>query len=306
MATADTDCFVYQNQEFELVMNTGIDLTAEAGNVQLLIRKPDGTESSVSPAILAPETDGLLQYNFAAGELDQSGDWNIRTYLVDQQTPGRSYVLSVLNLFEKAGYPSALEIRSYLEGYCVLEAKISNSWIAARRDMVVKWLEFKTGIPIGRTQQFTEYLSGTGGSILQLSRKPVDSLDSIEYVLAPYIYAPNLSSVVLVGDEGMLKAQDNFEDARFPMFPKGTYNVKVTYTCGSTVIPDELYEAILALTSEKVLTALANQHGGGSTISTGGYTRNYGNRGKYTDARNELARWGVSLANKFMSGVVGS
>jgi hypothetical protein len=41
-------------------------------------------------------------------------------------------------------------------------------------------------------------------------------------------------------------------------------------------------------------------------MSSGGYNRNYGARGKYTNIRNELARWGINLATKYMSGVVGS
>lgn len=304
MAVPDTDSFVYQGQGFELVLTTGIDLTNEAGNVRLLIKKPDGAETQVTPDILSPETAGQVQYAFATDELDQTGDWYIKTYLVEQQTPGRTYVLTVLGEWEKAGVPSVTEIRQYIEGYCATEEELSNLWISQRRDMVVKWLEYKTALPIGREKQFTEYVSGTGSSVIWVSRKPIASLDKLEYTVAPGDFAPNLSAVEVDLETGVLKARDNFEEAKHPIFPKGRWNIRVTYTAGSTVIPEELYEAILALTAEKVLGMLASKHGGGTSISVGGYSRTYGSRGKYTEARNELARWGVDLAKKYMSGVV--
>jgi hypothetical protein len=140
-----------------------------------------------------------------------------------------------------------------------------------------------------------------------VSKKPIVSLDALSYVVAPAggdLFSPSLSQIEVVPEEGMLKAVENFEEGRFPLFPWGKYNIKVTYTYGFNTIPDELAEAIQVLTAEKVLAMLEGRGGGGPSVTINGYSRNYGNMGKYTNVRKDLARWGVGLAKKYMTGVV--
>jgi hypothetical protein len=257
------DYHVCVGQQFTITMETGVDLTDYSGETYILIKDPDGNTSQVEAEISDAE-NGAISYTFPADTgLTISGDWEVKSYIdYTVKTPGKTYVLSVLERFENSGYPTAQEIRDYLEGYCVTEDRISSLRISRMRKMVVKWLEYRTDLTLGETQSYTEYLSGTGKSLLLLSRKPIESLDRIEYVNSYDDYTASMSNVELNSEEGVLKAVSNFNEDRYPIFPKGTYNIKVTYTAGCSVIPDELYEAIMALTSEKILALMEGKTGG--------------------------------------------
>lgn len=295
---------MYRGQEYTITRETGFDLTGQAGNIQLDVRSPSGVESSFVPTIVPPEDEGVIEYTFGVGDLDEVGDWLIKPFLIAQAQSGRQYVLSVIDRWDNTGVPSVPEIREYLNGYCLTECKMPNLWISKRRDVVIRWLETVTRLPIGRTAEFTEYVSGTDSGLIWLSRKPVNQLVSLQYVISPGVFSPSISAVELISEEGVLKAKPNLEEGRNPIFPSGKYNIRVTYEAGADTVPEDIYEAIMALTCEKILASMGARDGGGPSRSVGGYTRNYGNMGKYGDARKELARWGLRLCKKYMTGVV--
>ena len=296
---------VYVGQEYALVIETGVDLTTHGGNVEVRYTRPDGTQGE-SDATITAAASGTISLSFVAGELAPAGVWLFQPALKDEDQPGPTFALSVLGDFDRTALPTAQEIRDYLEGYCITQSMLSDLRVARARDSVVRWIEEKTGKPAGSTAQFTEYISGTGSSVIWVSRRPVVSLDDVEYVAGPADadFTLHLSGLELVASEGMIKARYDQVDGGSWTFPKGRYNIKVTYTAGYATIPETLREAILALSAERVLMLVASQGGGGPSVSVGGYTRNYGNRGKYTDARRQLARWGHSNLSAHLSGVV--
>lgn len=295
----------YINQEYKVIVETGIDLTSETDNTKMVITKPDGTQLADKTAVIeSPATGGLLSYTFPINELSTTGDWQAQGKLDTQKALGVPFVFSVFPLLQTAGIPLVEEIRAFLEGYCATETKLSSNWIDQRRDAIVDWIEKRIGLVIGTTQTYTEYISGTGSNLIWTSRRPIVSLDSIRYVEGPQDnnFFLSLSAIEVDTAQGMLKALYDVSETIHWIFPRGNRNILITYTAGLTV-DAEIREAILCLVSEKILTHMANQNGGGATISTGGYTRNYGARGKFTDMRNDLARMGISYLRPYFTSV---
>lgn len=200
--------------------------------------------------------------------------------------------------------PTVAELREYLDGYCITENKISDKTVERIRDRITSWVESVTRLSITAEKQYTEYISGNGDSIIILKRKPIVSVDEITYVDAPTVYSPDVSSLEVDTETAIIKAKDNFYEHRYGTFPKGEKNIKITYTAGFSEMPCNIREAICALTAEKILSHLAGKSGGGSSISMNGYSRNYGERGKYTQVRIDLYRWGLSNLRDYMTGVV--
>jgi hypothetical protein len=308
---ANTDNYVFQNQAFTLTLDTGIDLSAETGNVQLLIRKPDDTETTVTPTIVSPATGGILSYTFAVDELDQIGDWEIKSYLVSQQTPGQTYYLTILERWEDgSGVPTALEIREYLEGFCLTEDVVSNRFISRLRDeFILPWIEAKIGQPLGSTSQVTQILSGSGSQILALPDRPIVSLDELSYInVQPGAQTITISSVEVIAEEGLLRAKANFNEGSDlnPLFRRGNRNIRAVYTIGYSEIPLLLRTAIKALTAEKILANLEGRTGGGNSFSVQGWTRSYGDMGKYGNIRKDLARTGLVAMRSYLTASRGS
>ena len=77
------------NVELTIVDQDGdaVDLTAETGNVGLLVLDPDGTETTPTPAIVPPATDGKVSHQFVTGTLDKAGNWRVKAKLVTQGIP---------------------------------------------------------------------------------------------------------------------------------------------------------------------------------------------------------------------------
>lgn len=155
-----------------------------------------------------------------------------------------------------------------------------------------------------RSQNF---LSGTGSSVLILSHKPVLSIDALNFVSA--VNTPNLSLSNITYDpaEGFIKAKgvaDEIGGAGY-MFPRGQKNIRVTYTYGFGTLPDDLQQALIYLAAEAVLGHIEGMTGGG-TPTANSFSKAYGNRGKYTNARNDLARMAITILKSYWTGVVGS
>ena len=139
-----------------------------------------------------------------------------------------------------------------------------------------------------------------------LDKRPIVELLDIRYVLGGNNFTIlNLAMIEVVSAEGILKSKTNYDEAfLLPLFAKGDYNIKCTYTYGYDTTPPEVYEAMIYLTAEKALGHLAGRTGGGSPGSA--VPKSFGNRGMFTEVRNDLARQGLSILRKYMTAVVGS
>lgn len=306
------DAAVYENQEFKILLDTGQDLTAETGsNAKVLRRNPSGTEEEKTGVIESPATDGIISYTNAVDELTPVGAWEFQTYLATQQTPGRVYTVDVISKTEKDDIPSVIEIRNELEGYGINSSVISNRWIVNFRDkFVMPYIERKTRQTFSEVSTATEYKSGNGGSILILNRRPIVELVSLSYTNFVEVdqFTINVNSIQVIADEGILKARYDFrEDNWRPIFSRGINNIRVEYTYGATAIPEAtgLREAVIYMTAERVLGQIEGRTGGGD-LSVPGISKSYGNRGKYTNARNDLARLALTILRDNMTGVIGS
>ncbi len=204
--------------------------------------------------------------------------------------------------------PTATEARNHLEGYQVNSSILSDGWIEDERDgNVVPYVESytKRSISDETEQEVTEFYSGVGTSILILNRRPVNELVNLELVRGDELGPISVQSHEPIGSQGLLKAKTNLsEGIFFSIFPKGEKNIKVTYKY-SGALPADLKMAIKKLMCVKMLQNISSRTGGGS-LSTQGFSRNYGDRGKYTNAMNELSRDAHAIMNRYKSAVVGS
>lgn len=231
--------------------------------------------------------------------------------IVGPGIPGGSRVLSFDSgagtiTMSKAATADATSVSLVVVSY----ASISDDWIIRRRDrFVVPWVEKVTGLSLAGTQQHEEYLSGNGREILVLSRKPVASLDSLEYVTYADDDTTSLAeSVELVPDEGILISRAGVIETQDPaIFPKGRYNIKVKYTVGYAAdeVPCDLAEAISMMVASQVLVSIGARTGGGS-LTVRDHGRQYGARGKYTDAINQLDKDAYAILTNYFSHVVGA
>ncbi|MBD3278331.1 MAG: hypothetical protein GF388_08530 [Candidatus Aegiribacteria sp.] len=188
---------------------------------------------------------------------------------------------------------------------------VSDKWIQDRRDnYVIPWIEDKIRLGITAEQEYTEYHSGNGSSILVLNRKPVNEVTQIRFLETGSVdsdYLADLGSVELLKDMGIIKALRNYDEPVYknPFFPRGTMNIEVTIKAGYDSMPGDIKEAVMHLTAEALLGLVGNRTGGGS-VGVQGYSKSFGKRGKFTEIRNDLARSGIALLRKYMSGNVGA
>lgn len=203
--------------------------------------------------------------------------------------------------------PTVMDIRECLEGYCVTTDILSDGWIEKRRDaFVIPFVERVTRQHFSGVQSKTEYYSGNGKNYLVLNRKPIVALTEIRYVLGGSNFTIlNLQNIEVVANEGILKAKRNYEEAYYlPVFARGDYNIRITYTYGYADCPEDIKEAITYLCAEQLLGFLGARTGGGS-LTMQSYSRNYGTRGKYQDIRNDFSRQAYALLQPYMTSVVG-
>lgn len=207
--------------------------------------------------------------------------------------------------------PTPDEVRDFIEGYNVSVACLSNGWIEARRDnFVIPYVERLIRFSLTENEGKVEYLDGTGTDILMLNRKNIISLTKIEYVSGgDNIYDLDINNYVLIEKQGILKARsgrNRITDSYSP-FPRGNKNIKITYSCGYSDddMPFDIKEAIIYLISEQALGFIGGRTGGGA-LSMQSYSRNYGNRGKFTDIRNDLTRQAMALLQPYITAVGGS
>jgi len=192
---------------------------------------------------------------------------------------------------------------------------ITDDWLVKRRDqMVIPLVERAIRLPLRATKSITEYHSGVGNSTLIMNRRPIIEVTNITYVSIPNQQQTGnlLASIELIAEEGILRSKVNFNEASFePIFPRGTNNIKVTYTYGFTDLVDDnsveatdLHEAILNMVSKQALVFIGARTGGGSLSQTN-WSRSYGERGRYTDVINLMDQNAYVILRKYSTGVIG-
>ena len=201
---------------------------------------------------------------------------------------------------------TAQNVRDYLEGFgiAVADSVVTDAWILARiSNFIVPVVEKHVRASFDGTTQFTDYYSGNGENVLILRRKNLDSVDSITMVGSTLTY--NSSAYEIDLSNGIIKLKALLSEGETVKgFPKGSNNIKVVYTGGysNADLPVDIREAITMLAAEVVLGNIANRTGGGN-VSTQGFNRNFGERGKYTMMRDDLKRQAYALLAKYTRGI---
>jgi|WetSurMetagenome_2_1015567.scaffolds.fasta_scaffold31518_6 hypothetical protein len=203
--------------------------------------------------------------------------------------------------------PTVSDIRAELEGYAITASLVSDAWITSEmNDMVLPYIEKTCRTSLSGLQTVTEYYSGNGQSILFLNRRNIIQLISVAIVRgADFLSFINIDAIDTIASEGLLKARTRVsEGVYFSIFPKGEDNLKVTYTYGNA-LDAQLVKAVKYLTAVCVLDNLEGRTGGGN-LSTEGWSRDYGNMGKYSNVRKRLANRAEWIMNQYRTGIVGA
>jgi hypothetical protein len=205
--------------------------------------------------------------------------------------------------------PTASQVRELLEGYDIDSAIVSDSWINNNiDDVVIPAIEIKTGLSFTSEQEVTEIYSGNGENKVILDRRPVISLEKIEYVNAvDGSFLPSVSSVEVQNAKGILISKGVREGNVSYTFPKGDSNIKITYKYGysSTAVPASVSTAMKYICASNVLKHVAGMTGGGNQ-NTQAHSPNHGEKGRYSNEIKRLRRTGAYLLSKYKSSVVGS
>ena len=181
---------------------------------------------------------------------------------------------------------------------------VTDGWLSDVRDNEVKpFLERVCRQKFDGIETVTEYYDGTGSSILALRRRPIIRVVSLSYTnVDSNLYYLSPTAMQVIADEGILKAKANFNESTYtPIFWKGQRNLRVIYQVGWATCPNDVAQAVKYLIAEAALGHVADMTGGGS-LSTNGYSKDYGKRGRYTNARNSLARRAHAILRKYMTG----
>lgn len=209
--------------------------------------------------------------------------------------------------------PTAKDVYDYLEGYCIDNTIISQDWINKRiTRQILPYIERITRLSFQAPKTITEYQSGNGTNLIYLDRRPVNSISQITFTNVINDTSNFVDSIELVSGEGIIVATGRpTEGIPRSVWPKGDYNIKITYTYGFTDFTDpetgnlvDIEEAIICLAAKMVLTQVGARTGGGN-IGGQQWSRSHGKRGKYTETLNLCDQTAHALLRKYMSSVVG-
>lgn len=269
-------------------------LDATPDTITITITDPDDT-IIVNGSAMSLVSGFTYTYTYQTLTASVLGLWTVR---VDSTLGAYSSTATTSFVLEEATatlIPTASDVRALLEGYCISTSTMTNAWIENIRDrFVIPFVEGRIRRSLTGVETIVEYHDGNGRNTMQLNRRGALSITDIEYVISgDYTTELETTDFLLLAKEGLVKAvrSEYIVGAQTPAFPRGDKNIKITYTIGyeTDEIPIDLQEAVLYGTTEKALSFIAGR-GGGGDVSVSGYSKSYGNRGKFTDIRNELAR----------------
>jgi hypothetical protein len=172
---------------------------------------------------------------------------------------------------------------------------VSDAWIMKTRDcQVIPLIQNVTGISFDGIGEKKEWHNGTNPRFLFLNNRPVVEVKSINTTTTDP-YRDSLAGLEVRKDEGVLITRGRFA--------KGEHNIVVEYTYGYAEVPAAVKQAVALITASLTLGFIASKTGGGSSVSTQGYSRSFGNRGKFTEIRNDFDRWAYALLKPYYSGI---
>lgn len=184
-------------------------------------------------------------------------------------------------------------------------SQLTDGWISRQRDgFIIPWIEQYLGRKISEEKTYQRFYSGMGESVLVLDHAPVTEIVTLKYVVNEDMYEPasisEIGRYVLSKETGVIKKVAS-------LFLKGEDNIFCEYKVASItegeddVLDNEVLlmkDIIMKLTLEVALGQVANRTGGGQ-LSSQGYSRSFGNRGKFSDIRNDLANQALSSLKLF-------
>lgn len=268
----------------DLLEGYGLDLTN-----QLTL---SGTWDGSTAVITGIDTTRLQPYMYVSGTGIPAGAQIATVDIID---PINGQI--TLDVVTTAPGADAPIIVTY---YCV----VSENWIRKCRDEeVIPWVESKTRQSLSGVQQVTEYYDGTGSPIMILRRRPIVELISISYTnVDSNLYYLTPSAMQVIADEGILKAKANFNESSYiPIFFRGDRNIRITYRYGFEDCPPDISRAVAMLVACEVLAHVGNKTGGGD-IGLQSFNRGYGETGKWTHRRRQLAKVALALLKKYITG----
>ena len=202
-----------------------------------------------------------------------------------------------------AAKPTNADVLAYLENYGIDNTCVSEDWINARIDTVIAFVKKYTRQTFGGLETITRRYNGNNTKLLILDRKNVIRVDRIQIVSVEQ-YEGDFTKFELEPETGIIRLEGYETYRTFEyVFPRGIQNIAVTYTYGYADYPEDIAEAIILLTLERVLGHVANMTGGGD-LNVQAFGRGYGSRGRYTHARNDFKRQAISILNCYKTGVL--
>lgn len=200
-----------------------------------------------------------------------------------------------------------------LDGYGIDINRVKPEWVDLRMSQyVVPYAERLARTSFSGVQEIDEIHDGSGDSILMLDRRPIVELVSIERIgSADFVTGVDISNIEVISERGMLKAR---QSSGFSCtFERGDDNIKVKYKYGykdvldsATVdTPADIKEAIVSLTARDIINFFSARTGGGQSVNQTGYSRTFGELGKWHDIKKELLWRALNILQPLGSSVVG-
>lgn len=171
-------------------------------------------------------------------------------------------------------------------------------------------LEKVVGFSFVEIKTFEEVLDGTGREDLLLSRRFVREVVNIKLLNLPnQVLSIPTTAIEVISGRGNLRVRAiNLEAYTMvaPIWPQGRNNIKITYTAGFSECPEDVSRAIILMTLSNMLGKEASYSGGGTSLSVTAWSKTFGPRGKYSEARNDYVIQARAIVSKYKTGVVSS
>lgn len=108
---------VYKNQELEVTLDAGTDITGHGGNIFMHYVNPYGSSGSYTTAMtIVSAADGTALYTIPADTLSIEGVWGVNMYFLAEKTPGEVVYFYVKEVWEsaKAGVITVDDVKNLL------------------------------------------------------------------------------------------------------------------------------------------------------------------------------------------------